>query len=358
MTPRHLAPRWTAPACLAATVRRRALGLVLLPFGLTACGGGDDDGPPICSDVLISVDAGRIYGQLCRPARAPNSKVLQVLVHGATYDHTYWNFPGFDQRYAYSLAMNRAGYSTLAIDQLGVGKSSHPPSSEVTYAAAAKAVAQVIDVARAGTLGETYSKVVLVGHSIGSLVSVGTAAQYRNIDGLLLSGFSHSLGASGFGALTAGMVPALQDPVITAKTALPAGDTGYLSVVGGRAVFYQSGDAEAAIVTADENSRSEMSAFLNPVDGLLTDASTITVPVLVANGVKDIAFCNQGDGGSTTDCSSATRLRTSEASFFSAATPLEAYVLADAGHNLNLTRQAQTWYRDALAWFQTRFPVR
>lgn len=337
-----------------ARARRALASMTLAAMALAGCGGGSDHAP-ICSDVSLAVDAGHIYGQWCRPADGPAAKVLQVLVHGATYSHTYRNFPGFDGRYSYSNSMNRAGYATLAIDQLGVGRSTHPPSDQVTYATAAKAVAQVVRAVRGGALGDSYGKIVVVGHSIGSLVVLGSVAQYGGVDGMLLSGFSHSLGGAGFGKLTASVVPALNDPITKAN--IPAGDLGYLSVLQGRAVFYQSGDADPALIAADEATHSELSGFLNAADYLAVDAGGIRVPVLVANGVNDIAFCSQGGGGSTTDCSSAATFRAAELPFFAAATPLEAYVLPNAGHNLNLTLQAQTWYGAALGWFRTHFPV-
>lgn len=335
--------KWMAPVALATVA--------------AGCGGGEGDLEPVCSDVAINVDAGKIYGQWCRPVNLLKPKVLQVLVHGGSYDHTYWNFPGFNKRYSYSDYMNRAGYATLAIDQLGVGKSTHPPSTEVTYSASTKAVAQVVASVKAGSLGKSYSQVVLVGHSIGSLLSLGAQASYGSADGVLLSGFTHTLGLGLFERLGAKVVPALQDPVVMVKNAIPAGDLGYVSIVGGRSAFYDAGDADPALVTADENSRSEQSGALNAFEALTVNVSSIKVPVLIANGVLDVAFCAQGKAGATTDCSSAATLKTAEQAFFTSASPLDTYVLPGAGHNLNLTLQAQTWYGGALNWFQSRYPV-
>jgi pimeloyl-ACP methyl ester carboxylesterase len=306
-----------------------------------------------CSDVFIGTGAGRIYGRFQRPAGL-EARVLQILVHGATYSHTYWNFPGFDGRYSYSDFMARAGYATLAIDQLGVGRSDHPPSETVTFHAAALAVEHVVAAVRRGELEQSFEKVLLVGHSMGSLVSLELAARSREIDGLLLSGFSHSLGPDGFTRLTSHVVSALADPVV--KDRIPAGDAGYLSVMGGRPIFYD-GDADPALIEADEATRSEMSGSLNAGEYMAVPSNAIGVPVLIANGMKDIAFCVQGGGGSTTDCSDAPALLAAERRFFSSAAPLETYVLAGAGHNLNLTWDAQSWYAAALAWCERHFPL-
>ncbi len=337
--------RWTTPLLLAAAV------------SVAGCGGNDTEPDPVCSNVSINVDPGKIFGEWCQAVGQSKTKVLQVLVHGGSYDHTYWNFPGFDKRYSYSAYMNRAGYATLAIDQLGVGKSSHPASTEVSYTASTKAVSQVVVAVKGGVLGQSYSKVVLVGHSIGSLLSLGAQGLYGSADGILLSGFTHTLGMGLFERLGAKVVPALQDPIVMAKNAIPAGDTGYVSIIGGRSVFYDAGDADPAVVTADENSRSEQSGSLNAFEALAVNVSGIKTPVFIANGVLDIAFCAQGKAGATTDCSSAVTLKTAEQAFFTSATPLETYVLPGAGHNLNLTLQAQSWYGAALSWFQNRYPV-
>jgi pimeloyl-ACP methyl ester carboxylesterase len=70
-------------------------------------------------DVLV-VQA-MMAGTLCRP---PGASTVMVLVPGSTYNQTYWDFPYQLETYDFRLAMNRAGYATLVIDRLGVGKSS------------------------------------------------------------------------------------------------------------------------------------------------------------------------------------------------------------------------------------------
>ena len=69
----------------------------------------------------------KLYGQFCEPTvRNPSrAKTLQLLVHGITYDHTYW--AGFDSipsspAYSWVTYANALGYPTLAIDRLGNGR--------------------------------------------------------------------------------------------------------------------------------------------------------------------------------------------------------------------------------------------
>ena len=56
----------------------------------------------------------------CEPARGVKRKnTLQLLAHGATFHKGMWDFPYRPETYSYTRYMNRAGYSTLAIDLLG-----------------------------------------------------------------------------------------------------------------------------------------------------------------------------------------------------------------------------------------------
>lgn len=81
----------------------------------------------------------RIYGQFCDPTKEfpGRSGNLQLLVHGNSYDHQYFNaFDAVPSSLANSWAAyaNAQGYPTLAIDRLGIGKSSHPDPINVVQA--------------------------------------------------------------------------------------------------------------------------------------------------------------------------------------------------------------------------------
>ncbi|HVV08028.1 alpha/beta hydrolase [Amycolatopsis sp.] len=316
-----------------------------------------------CSDV--SVPAGlapglprdqQIYGRLCLPA-GPAPKVLQLLVHGASYDHTYWDFPGSDGQYSYTRAMTSAGYATLAIDQLGVGRSSHPLSVLATQLAAANAVHDVVTAARSGGLGPAFPKVVLVGHSFGSLTSWLEAGTYQDVDGVLVSGASHVLAPTVIPRLLTLVRPAQLDPVTASR--VPPLDPGYLSIPGARAqFFYYLPNADPAVIAQDEATRSESpSGVLATVPVYIPSTLGIRVPVLEVNGTYDVPFCAQGGAGSITDCATDASLHASEALFFTPAAQLETAVIPDAGHNLNLQRNAGVFFDRALSWFQRRFSV-
>jgi pimeloyl-ACP methyl ester carboxylesterase len=291
-----------------------------------------------------------IVGDLCTLSGA-TPRVLQVLVHGGTYSSVYWDLPGFNNLYSYSKFMNRSGYATLAIDLLGVNRSSHPASILLTEDAQAQALHDVVQAAKAGRLGQSFDRVVVVGHSIGSITAVVEDATYHDVDGLVLSGLSHSPGALGLTRLATYARPALLDPVTAPQ--IPPLDLGYLSAPGSRAVFYAPGEADPAVVAADEADRAPLSAIqLATFPEYLVLTGLINVPTLLADGQDDVIFCSGGGGGSLTDCSTAETLHAAEAPFFAPAARLQTFVLPGAGHIVNFNYNAATWFEGALQWFQ------
>src|SRR5437763_1293170 len=157
---------------------------------------------PACRNVSVPVSLAeglpntyRIRGRLCLPA-GPVPATVQVLLHGATYSGVYWDFPYQPERYSYVRAMVAAGYATLDIDRLGFGASSHPPSVLVPMQVGAYAVHQVIHAARQGTIGTRFARIILVGHSMGTVLGWLEAAKYRDIDGFIATGNTHAVSPS------------------------------------------------------------------------------------------------------------------------------------------------------------------
>jgi pimeloyl-ACP methyl ester carboxylesterase len=345
---------------------------VALTLGLVggATGAAAADRPaaePVCRDVSIPTGLSasapqnlRVYGQLCTP-RGSTPTTIQVLVHGGTYSHTYWNFPGFDGKYSYSGYMNRAGYATLAIDLLGVGRSSHPLSALVTIDSEAYAIHSAVQASRSGALGTAYRKVILVGHSLGTLTNHVEAATYDDADGYIATGTSHGAGPLGLVQIFAGARPALLDPVTAPQ--VPFGDLGYISIPGARTAFYAGGDFDPALLAADEATRSPdpggYAATLAPYLAVtpLLRTNEITAPVLLVNGSNDSVFCRQGNGLGSADCANDANLAESEGPFYGPAAQLETYVLPRSGHNINLVPNAELWFARALEWCRRVAPA-
>jgi pimeloyl-ACP methyl ester carboxylesterase len=134
-----------------------------------------------------------VSGELCATdyeliAGAP----VQLLIHGATYNHNYWDFGKVDGiEYSYARDVAAHGYPTFAIDQLGSGNSSHPQSGHLTLQAASGIVHQIVQALRNGAIADVqFGEVVIVGHSPGSVVAREEALTYGEVDGVIVTGGS------------------------------------------------------------------------------------------------------------------------------------------------------------------------
>jgi pimeloyl-ACP methyl ester carboxylesterase len=127
---------------------------------------------------------------LTLPAEQRRSE-LQVLVHGAGYDHRYWDWPAQPEHYSYVRWATERGIATLNIDRIGSGSSSLPAGTENTIAAQTEVLCQLLaDVRRGLADAEAFERVVLIGHSLGSVVS-GCAAAHcgDDVDAVVLTGY-------------------------------------------------------------------------------------------------------------------------------------------------------------------------
>src|SRR5690349_21641507 len=73
-----------------------------------------------------------VSGTLCTPSIYSHGTQVDVLVHGASYNRIYWDFPTNYPQYSYVQKTLAAGRATFAYDRLGTGASSRPLSTSVT----------------------------------------------------------------------------------------------------------------------------------------------------------------------------------------------------------------------------------
>ncbi len=193
-----------------------------------------------------------VHGRLCLPAGAAPDTV-QLLVHGGTYNSAYWDLPYDPQRYSYQRDMAAHGYATFAADQLGAGRSSRPLSLPLSVWAAAESMHEVVGHLRAGHVGGVpFAKVVIVGHSVGSGVVAAEASTYHDVDGVVLP----ALPVLALGAAL-GLQPALLDGQLSTLGSDPLYFT---TKPGARAgLFYAAGDADPAVIAADEATKDQVS---------------------------------------------------------------------------------------------------
>lgn len=293
--------------------------------------------------VTVSLVPYQIAGTACW-RNLPTGKPVEILVPGFTYDSTYWNFPYQPDRYSYVAAATLAGYVTFDIDPLGAGASSHPLSALLTGQVYANVLHQVVSYVRA-----TYpaSRVVTVGHSAGSGQVIEEAADYGDVDGVILTGLLHVPDATDL-PFFASFHPAILDPAF----ALSGLDPGYLTTQPGTrgSDFYNMSVADPVVIATDESTKSTGSAPLLATGDtafLPTTSQAIRVPVLLAVGQNDSSFC---DATLAQSCDSSASVLAREASDYSAAACLDAYVLPNSGHDINLHPNAAQWFAYANDW--------
>ena len=157
---------------VAATVVTAALAAATVTPAASAHAGGlpAPTWPPMrcrCGSPTPVPPTRTMWGQLCyRGDREPGT--VQLLVHGATYNHLYWNFPYSNGYYSYVDAATAAGYATFDIDGIGPATApTRPPG--LTVDAAAMALHDAVTALRTGGVdGHPFQHVIIVGHSLGS----------------------------------------------------------------------------------------------------------------------------------------------------------------------------------------------
>lgn len=338
---------------------RNSLRLALLPIALLASAPPADAAGVACSDHVFEVtlapgetETFEVVGTLC--SRRPEAgRTVQVLLHGATYDGTYWDFPHQPQHYSYVRAAAGRGYATFNLDRIGNGRSDHPAGERVDIESNAFVVHQVIAALRAGEVGgAAFDKVMVVGHSMGSFVALVHAATFpADVDGLVLTGFLHDVNFDFVDeVLLPSIYPARLDPKFAGRF---SGDDYLTSVPGSRGeTFYYAPTADPAVIELDEALKETATvAEFGTGPAVVFDPISFDVegPVLVILGEFDFIFC-----GNQVDCSDRAAVESYERGFYGAAACVDVEVVGASGHVLNLQRNAHSAYARMLGWADRR----
>jgi pimeloyl-ACP methyl ester carboxylesterase len=315
-----------------------------------------EEGGLRCQEMTFSValspgdaEAHQVFGVLCARGSI-HKKTIQIALHGATYSHLYWDWPFQPETYSYVRQATAAGYAVLDLDRIGIGRSDHPPADQVDIAANAYVVHQIVQTLRGGGLvvqafGRLRAeRVALVGHSLGSAIAIQESATYGDVDGVVLTGASHTV-TPVLGEVAADFYPASLDPRFAGRD-IP---DGYLTTLpGDRTIFYQEPFFDPRVVALDEETKETVTtAELETAVPALGLAGGIHVPVLVLVGDFDLAFC------AAPSCSASGSLA-SEPSFYPPDACAEAVVIPRAGHDLNLHYTAPITYGTLLDWMDRR----
>ena len=283
-----------------------------------------------------------VRGTLCMPL-GPEPDVVQLLLHGGTYNRSYFDFGYKNAIYSYQLHATAVGYATFNLDRIGYGTSDHPVSTDLSTANQAYVIHQVVQALRTGLNGESFDWVQSVGHSLGTMAAAVEAATYADVDSLILTGLSHVFSPSGAAAAQASQYEANNE------TQFAGLDDGYLTTIPdtrGDTFYYEPG-ASPAVIALDEETKdtfpvTEFGAGLTPYD--LT--SEIDVPVLVVIGEFDSLLCGE-DG---MDCSTSATIQDTEEPYFDSAACMRALSIPDTGHDVQLHRTVLLSNALMLAW--------
>ena len=347
---RHLLPR--SLCCLVAI---GALVVPATPAAVAVDGAGCVDLSVPVALVAGTAPTARVSGTWCRPAGwgAGGPGDVDVLLAGATYTRSYWNWPTDPARYSWLSRTVGAGRAVLAIDRIGSGASTHPPGAALDLTVDAATVHQVLGRLRAT---EPVGRVTLVGHSLGSGVALVEAATYHDVDRLVLTGMLHSVG-SGLASTLASFAPApvtsLLGALVGTTTSSPAGpDPGYLTTLPGtRMAAFYAASADPAVVAYDEAHRDVVAAtelagyptlLLPPALNL---SRLVDVPVLAVAGQQDALLC-----GGTLDCTDPVAVRANELPFYPATPSLDVLTVPLTGHDVTLHPSSGATFSAVDAW--------
>jgi pimeloyl-ACP methyl ester carboxylesterase len=338
----------------------RTFGIASVVVGLTlSASGARAEAPVRCQRLTFQVAL--VAGQpannqmaawLCTRGSIQH-KTVQVVIHGATYDHNMWDFPFQPERYSYVHYMTAAGYAVLNLDRIGYGESSHPPSGflDLDLHKAAFTIHQVVQELRSGNLevegfGHLRAeKVELVGHSLGSFTASIEAATYDDVDGVILSGYTHTVGPGGAIGNTLAF-PAAFDP----KFAPLDLAFDYLSIdeATRNLLFNFLPDMDPVVQALDFDLRMTVPAGdLADIFPSFPATNGMHVPTLLVVGNHDSIAC------AANDCIATNTLATEPANYPADAC-LEMQIIPEAGHALNLHLNAQTWFGVAREWSDRR----
>ncbi|KAK3330767.1 Alpha/Beta hydrolase protein [Apodospora peruviana] len=295
----------------------------------------------------------------CKPLKHASKKrsaaILQILVHGITYNKDMWSGLGLGEQYNWPAAANAEGYHTLAIDRIGHGfekNAQYPdPLNVVQGAVHVESVHQLIKAVRSSgrknVLDTRFDKIIYVGHSYGSFVGTALAGLYpSDVDALVLTGWSTSISTT-----TGGAIPfrsaALLDPSRFRSRAL-----GYVTVTeeSSRETAFFYGRYDRTVAQRDFE-----------LEDTTTDGESATIldiasvppvgykgRVFVATGTNDALFCEPP----AETCAS---LLEATRQFFPGAVEFGYYMPLETGHCLTLHYTAPETFRGVHEWLRRFF---
>lgn len=306
---------------------------------------------------LLDESAARLAAYQCTSARHGPVRTDLLLLHGATYNSSYWSWPIDPAQRSTVWAALAAGYDVTALDRLGYGQSTQPLSSLNTFAQQAWTLHQTVTQLKNGTVGR-FSAVVGVGHSFGTAELVNQAALYpHDYTALVATGSGSTVSA----ATTAATHTAFTSAATVWPQRFSTLDAGYLTNTtsdGRKLTVYTGADTTSGMVAFDW--RTEDTLALGEISSrpptLNQLTATITLPVLLIDGQDDAHYCDNAQTPAPLetnldDCTSSQTLFSSEQPNYAAAC-FEAQAVPHSGHDLTTENGAAVANLDIVAWLR------
>ncbi|KAK4148416.1 hypothetical protein C8A00DRAFT_39018 [Chaetomidium leptoderma] len=302
-------------------------------------------------------DTFKISGQLCVPPRGARSDVLQIATHGVGFDKRYWDVEVKPDQYSYVNAALSEGYSIFTYDRLGTGASDKPDAYDIVQTTVqVEILRQLTSLARSGkpvsssrnTSGGsakgldryTPSKVVHVGHSFGSIATLGLlTADGAASDGAILTGFLYNDQLSGASVATWGFEFARHnDPALFGDR--PSGYIVQATKSNTQLSFLKKGSFKPELLDYawDIRQPNTVTEFLSIRQVLYKPAPDFKGPIQFFIGENDYGFC-------AGDCRGTYNATAIKMDLYPAASDLSVYLQPGTGHGLALSTNATEGYK-------------
>ncbi|CAF3713700.1 unnamed protein product, partial [Adineta steineri] len=286
------------------------------------------------------------------------NQIIHLTISGFTYDHTYWDFPYQPYNYSYVnyiIENSNGNIAVLNFDRFGVGLSGKPLlASLITGDVHAYVVYQLMQKLSQGYYQNiSFSNIVLVGHSLGTGIALIVASNNvynQYVCGVIATGFIHLINPVGLATFGASLYLAALDPKFKNQFVPADSLTTNPNTTGRQDAFYNIDDADMNVIRKDEQLKTIASAGEVLVIRLFVPIETrnipTTIPMLIVMGQNDALFCNLLN--IALSCNDANTIINREKDDYT--TTIEAYVLENSGHDINLHRNARDWFQAALDW--------
>lgn len=295
-----------------------------------------------------------ISAEYCTPANpGPKAPTLQILTHGLGFNRSYWDLylPGKpnDAEYSYVNIATGAGYSTLSWNRLGIEPSTvADPYTEIQAPVELALLAGLTALARAGNLTQVPQpqKVIHVGHSWGSILSNALAAVAPTLsDGVVLTGYSDiATYQSLFAASTGFRFASHNQPARFPNKTYSTGFLTWPDQYANQYSFLEYPYFDPAVLAFAEATKYPFTVgeFLS-AGAIPSQAPNFKGPVLYVAAQADLIFC-------ASNCTGLFGATSAAIQAFNGSSSVEAYIQPNAGHGINLHKNATGAYNVIMDW--------